>query len=129
MGDAADQLAHAAGARARDAAPREQNGRAVVGLEHAAEVGEEHVVPAAARVVGRAQPRVDAASGASFGDQEALALAAEVDAPALGGRENGAVERLEAHGAQLAASPATVAGRPSHDPSGDNAAPSPTAQP
>ena len=64
-----------------------------------------------------------------FAEDRVAPLAAEIDAPALGGRENGAVERLEAHGAQRAAIPATVAGSPSHDPSGDNAAPSPTAQP
>ena len=60
---------------------------------------------------------------APLGDQEALPLgpvfALEADLPGLGRGERDPIEGLEPH-AQLAASPATVAGSPSHDPIGDN---------
>src|SRR5438552_1982086 len=105
--------------------PLEEDRRTVVGLERAAEVRRQHTVGTPAREVRGAEARREAAPfGAALGEQEALALSAQVDAPALRCRERAAVERLQPH--QAAAIPATVAGTPSHDPTAASEPPSPT---
>jgi hypothetical protein len=82
--------------------------------------------------VGAAVAGREAPLGAPLGDQEALPLgsvrALDADLPGLGRRERDPVEGLEPH-AQLAASPATVAGSPSHEPTGDSDPFASTAQP
>src|SRR5262249_3752093 len=105
---------------------------AVVGLEHAMEVREKRAVGPPSREVRGPVAGREAPLGAPLGDEEALPLlpvpAVELDAPRLRRRERHAVRGSEPH-RPLAASPAAVAGRPSHDPTGDSDPSAPTAQP
>src|SRR5438128_7665690 len=99
----------------------EQDRGAVVGFEHATELGLQRAVDPTAREVRSAVPRREAALSPPLGDQEIPSLGTEHpfarDAPALRRRERHAVEGLQLH--QRAASPATVVGTPSHEPTID----------
>src|SRR5947199_5490997 len=134
VGEAPGQPPHAACGQRGEAVPAEQDRRAVVGLEHASELGDERAIDASAREVGSAIARVHTTRDPALRDQEALTLGAagglERDAPGLRRGEGRAVQRLKPHRmSQATAIPATVTGRPSHESIGVSEPSEPTVQP
>src|SRR5262249_37768434 len=101
VGHAAHQSARPALERQPVPLPREEDGRAIIGYQRAADVAKERAVRANVRKVPSPPRPLDPPPAPPLGEQDLRALGARraghCRAPALGGAESGPVERVEPH--------------------------------